>query len=389
MKRFLQILTCLLVFLSISQVSWAEEVPWLSPEAKKSIRGLNLRLPAYLPEGVAPAQPRIYPPPDEAAPWPTIDWSVSTPEEQGMDRDILINSFRYAVANKSKAVVVIRNGYIVGEWYDDDWNEETMQTGFSMAKSFSSAVVGMLIDDGLINSVGQKVAGFVPEWYDLQHWGVSVENLLSMNSGVYFNFFSDYVILTTRPDQSAFAVGLPMEAFPGSKWIYNNSACQVISELVLQASGMQTADYARARIWNKIGMWNATWMTDQVGNTLTYQSVFASAREFAKFGYLYLRGGEWDGEQIVSRDWVIRSTQPSQWLNPFYGYLWWLNTWKQMWPDAPADAYAAIGMGEKRIYVIPSLDIVAVRLGEGRLLWSDNDFLGPICDSVLPRIDSE
>ncbi|RJP67952.1 MAG: hypothetical protein C4532_13805, partial [Candidatus Abyssobacteria bacterium SURF_17] len=130
-------------------------------------------------------------------------------------------------------------------------------------------------------------------------------------------------------------------------------------------------------------MWNAAWMSDTAGNTLTYMGVVASAREFAKFGYLYLRGGVWEGQQILSADWVSESTQPSQIMNPFYGYLWWLNTAGATWPNVPEDAFAAMGMNEKRIYVVPSLDIVAVRLGAPQAAWNDNAFLGRVCASVI------
>ncbi len=383
MKRIAFIFLSVLLCLSVSGAARAEEPAWLSPESAESIQGLNLRLPSHLPRaGRVEAEPFREAAPIVIAPWPTYEWAESTPEAQGMSREVLIEAFRYAIANRSKAVVVIRHGYIVGEWYAEGWDKNRRQTGFSMAKSFSSAIVGMLIDDGLIGNVDNKAAWYVPEWRDARHRTVSVRNLLSMNSGLYYDPFTDYILLPSQPDQSAFAVGLPMEAYPGTTWVYNNSACQVISELVLQTSGMQAADYARERMGNKIGMWNATWMTDQVGNTLTYQSVIASAREFAKFGYLYLRRGEWDGEQIVSREWVLESTRRSQSLQIFYGYLWWLNTWGLWWPDVPADAYAAMGLNEKRIYVVPSLDIVAVRLGAGQPSWSDNDFLGPVCNSV-------
>ena len=385
MKRLRLIFICsLLLIFTRSSVS-AEQPQWLSPEGRESIQGLNIPLPDNPSlDWAAPDRAHARPAVEAMAPWPTVDWSVSTPEDQGMDSATLDTAFDYAIVHGSKALVVIRNGYIVDEWYGSGWDENRRQKGFSVAKSFSSALVGMLIENGAVASVDTQVAWYVPEWRDWQHRTVTVRNLLSMNSGLYWGFINDYLILTTRPDQNAFAVGLPMENYPGAIWIYNNSACQVLSELILQTSGMQAADYAHYRLSSQIGMWNASWLTDRAGNTLTYQSVIASAREFAKFGYLYLRQGEWDGVQIVSSDWVLESTQPSQSLNPYYGYLWWLNTAGGMWPDAPADAYAALGFQEKRIFVVPSLDIVAVRLGDGNPSWDDNAFIGPICNSVLP-----
>lgn len=385
MKRFRHLWLGALFLILTHSAAFAEEPQGLSPEGRESIKALNITLPAN------PSHDWIVPDHDHArasataiAPWPTVDWSVSTPEEQGMDSATLETAFDYAIAHDSKALVVIRNGYIVSEWYGPDWDRTTRQRGFSIAKSFTSALIGMLIENGAIASVDIQVAWYVPEWRDWQHRTVTVRNLLSMDSGLYWSLVNDYLILPTRPDQTAFAVGLPIQHRPGLFWTYNNSACQVLSELILNTAGMQAGDFAYYVLWTRIGMWNATWMTDRAGNTLTYQSVIASAREFAKFGYLYLRQGEWDGVQIVSSDWVYESTQPSHFRNDFYGYLWWLNTGGGLWPDAPGDAFAAMGMNEKRIFVVPSLDIVAVRLGKANSAWDDNAFIGPICNSVLP-----
>jgi CubicO group peptidase (beta-lactamase class C family) len=156
----------------------------------------------------------------------------------------------------------------------------------------------------------------------------------------------------------------------------------VLAETFLRRTGRQLHEYWQARVADVIGMHDATWMTDFVGNTLTYRSVNASAREFAKFGYLFLREGEWDGQRVMPQRWVDVSTRPSQDLNPFYGLLWWLNTGRLEMPSVPADAYYAAGLGEKRIYVVPSKDLVVIRLGPGDLFWDDDAFLGPICDAV-------
>ena len=131
---------------------------------------------------------------------------------------------------------------------------------------------------------------------------------------------------------------------------------------------------------------------------MTYCCAHTTARNFARFGYLFLRNGRWGNTQVVPEQWVRESTQPSQWQypawagisgngddrpqpsegRPGYGYYWWLLNF----PDAPKDMYMAMGIETKRIYVIPSLDIVAVRLGEGDKNWDDNAFLKPIVDAT-------
>jgi CubicO group peptidase (beta-lactamase class C family) len=299
-----------------------------------------------------------------------------------MDPARLEEAFSFGEAHRSKAMVVIRHGFLVKEWYDYGWDKNSTKTGYSVAKSFTSALIGMLLEEGRIHSLDQSVSDFIPQWRDAAHSGITIRHLLSMTSGLYCTYVSDYLQLLTAANQSQFAINLSMEASPGETWEYNNAAVQVLSEVILRASGRQAVDYARERLWSVIGMWNADWMADSVGNTLTYQSVVASAREFAKFGYLFLRRGQWVSRRVLSASWVDQSVRPSQGLNPHYGFLWWTNSGGDWWPDVPADAYAAMGAVNQRIYVVPSLDLVVVRLGEEDLQWSENAFLGPICRAV-------
>ena len=238
-----------------------------------------------------------------------------------MDSQILTSAFRYAARKESKGVVVVRNGYIVGEWYGGGWDEMSRQHGYSVTKSFTSALVGMLIDYTVFVNENQVASDFIQEWQNPAHSIVTIENLLSMNSGLYWDILTDVLLVLSR-DQNSYAIGLPMQYLPRVTWVYSNSATQVISELILSATGSQAGVYALDRLKNVLGMWNATWETDRVHNTLTYAGIVASAREFAKFGYLYLREGIWEDQQILSEDWIVESTQPSQSLNPFYGYLW-------------------------------------------------------------------
>ncbi len=122
-------------------------------------------------------------------------------------------------------------------------------------------------------------------------------------------------------------------------------------------------------------------MTDKTGHTMTYCCVYTTARNFARFGYLFLRDGRWNDKQVVPEEWVKESTEPSQWENPGYGFYWWL----LHFPDVPQDMFFADGFQTKRIYVIPSLDIVAVRIGQGDDAWDDNAFLKPIVEAVIDK----
>ncbi len=369
----------------------ADRAP-LSGEVLDAAREVGYRLPAVVPGDIlarAASSRTAQAAPRDQAPWPTDHWTESTPEDQGMSTPLLTTAFAYAFNHGSRAVTVIRNGYLVAEHYGHGWDAATRQQAFSVSKSFTSCLLGMLMDDGVIAGVEEPAADFIPRWDDPQHGAVTIGHLLSMDSGLQYNLLTDPLLIASR-NQNKYAVGLPMEHAPGTKWVYHNAACQVPSEIILNATGRQTAGFAAQRLAAVIGMPTTTWDSDRAGNTLTYMGIVAPARELAKFGYLFLRQGQWDGQQVVSAAYVARATQPSQALNPFYGYLWWLNTAGLAMPDVPADAYAAMGFEEKRIYVVPSLDLVAVRLGEPNRSWDDNAFLGRVCAAVTgPQVDAE
>ena len=316
------------------------------------------------------------------APWPTVDWSTSTPQAEGMDPNGIRTAFQYGAAHGSSAMLVIRNGFIVAEWYAPGWAPDQQEDSFSMSKSVTSSLYGAAIAEGIFPSIDTKASDYIAEWNDPQHVDVSLRNLLSMDSGLHWDFITDYLLLGLANNQSQFAINLGMDDVPGGTWVYNNSACQVLSATFERRTGVQIHRYAKRRLFNVIGMHDATWMRDNSGNTLTYRTVFASAREFAKFGYLFLRGGHWDGQQVVPLQWVRDSARPSQTANPFYGRLWWLNTGSLAMPDVPADAFYAAGAGVKRIYVVPSQDLVVIRLGPDDSNWDDNAYLGPISQAV-------
>lgn len=379
----LKILIFVLVLMGAGRATVGAPVP-LDPEVLRAAAEVNYRLPASVPADIlaraASARPAMESP-KAMAPWPTDGWTASTPEDQGMSTPILTAAFRYAFAHGARSVAVFRNGYLVGEHYGPGWDASTRQQAYSVSKSFTGSLLGMLMDDGVIAGTDQAAADFIPQWDDPQHGAVTIGHLLSMDSGLEYGLLTDALLIASR-NQNDYAIGLPMQHNPGTKWVYHNAACQVPSEIILNATGLQASRFAAERLASVIGMRTTTWDSDRTGNTLTYMGVVSSARELAKFGYLFLRQGQWDGVQVISADYVQEATQPSQSLNPFYGYLWWLNTAGLALPDVPADAYAALGFQEKRIYVVPSLDLVAVRLGDPAGNWDDNVFLGRVCAAV-------
>lgn len=308
--------------------------------------------------------------------YPVPDWQTDTPESQGLDSAALAAADTVAEGLESYCMLVIRHGKLVSETYFGDKQPADTHKSWSIAKSYSSALVGIAIERGEIESFDQSVSDFIPEWKDDDRKNITVRHLVTMTSGLKWDVFQDYVSMALfAPDNSDFATDLPASKPPNSEWIYHNGGVQMLEPLFRAATGKTLEEYAELYLWSKLGM-NATWSKDQNGHPTAYANVLATCRDHARLGYLYLHGGKWANEQVVPADWVSATTTPSQDFNRAYGFLWWLNgetpamdammkPWDgRMSPDAPTDLFGARGFGNQFVDVIPSLDMVVVRFGK-------------------------
>jgi CubicO group peptidase (beta-lactamase class C family) len=188
------------------------------------------------------------------------------------------------------------------------------------------------------------------------------------------------------PDKTAYAVGLAQDHPPGEVWAYNNAAIQTLSRVLGSATGEDPVEFARRRLFEPLGMDHSTLTTDPAGNALTYAGLQTTCLDLARFGYLMLNDGRWEGDQVVSAEYVEQATgQSSTPLNAAYGFLWWVNhegpiagprlattgaddaavESGRLVPGAPDDAFWALGLNNQIVAVLPSEGIVAVRLGAG------------------------
>ena len=320
----------------------------------------------------------------EDAAWPTGEWELSTPEEQGMDGARLQAVAEYVEKPEGGAVVITRHGRLVWEDYWGGWDENRTDISYSMAKSFTSALVGIAIAEGRVESVDQPAADFVEEWRGTDKEEITLRHLLTLTSGLEwtegYSGVNDVTNMATSEDQAAYVLARPLAVQPGTRVLYSTGDPEVFSRVLLVATGMEAEDYAREKIFNVIGMPKATWLKDAKGHTTTYCCIFTTAREFARFGYLYLRGGLWEDRQVVPAEWVEESTRTQEELYPThgYGFLWHVPTFA----DVPGRVFDAEGIETKYIYVVPDLDIVAVRLGAADNNWDGNTFLGLIAKAV-------
>jgi CubicO group peptidase (beta-lactamase class C family) len=308
--------------------------------------------------------------------YPEPDWQPGDPADHGFDPVGLDAMAKLAESSDSNCLVVTQGGALIGEWYWNGFDANKDQDNvFSVTKSVTSALIGIAADEGLLDV--EAPAGYA-EWSGGDSETVTIRNLISNNSGREWSFNSDYVVMGVTPDQTGYAIDLGQDKPPGTWWEYNNAAIQTLERALKLATGGPVGDFAESRLFGKIHM-TAKLGKDGEGNALTYQGVSASCRDLARFGYLYLRGGTWQGDvQVVPAAWVAETIMPSTEFNSAYGFMWWLNRpghWilpsvplrteadGKLIPTAPDEVFAAIGAFGQFVVVDPTTDSVWVRLG--------------------------
>lgn len=269
-------------------------------------------------------------------------------------------------------LVIIHNGHIINETYYHGKSQDTLFASWSVAKSFTSALIGIAIDEGHIKSVNDLVANYVPALANTAYASATIEDVLEMASGV--TFVESYMIGTDVFNlQLAVTNDLAKETLsyqdldhePGSFNAYKSLDTQVLGMVLSAATGQSVSSYLESRLWGPAGMTNdAKWLTDRNGMEATFCCMKATTRDFAKLGLIYLNKGFYNNQQIVPTEWVQDSLdiskphlQPGD--NPQsdydwgYGYQWWFQ-------DNSGD-YAAIGIFNQFVYVDPELNLVIAK----------------------------
>jgi len=310
-------------------------------------------------------------------PWPTKSWSVAEPSAD-VDRAALADALAAIAAidgegGVSLATVVVHHGRIVAEQYGADVDADTTLISWSMAKSITQAVIGLLVGDGLLD-IDQPAA--VPEFAGSDKAEILVRHLLEMRPGLAF--IEDYVDDSVsnclemlfgdgQDDHAHYAASLPLIHPPDTVWNYSSGTTNILSRLageIIAASSdgrSRIGSFLDERLFTPLGMTTATPKYDTVGTFVGSSYVFATARDFARFGYLYLHDGEWDGERLLPAGWVdeARATKSVDEDPPHFGYgsHWWT------WPEFPG-SLAAHGYEGQYIIVVPSRDLVVVQLSK-------------------------
>lgn len=263
----------------------------------------------------------------------------------------------YLARSKANGFVVLDGRKVVYERYRAAGPDTRFQS-WSMAKSFTSAAVGIALHEGRIHSIDDPVTRYLPELRASGYDGVSIRNLLRMSSGIDWNERAD-----VPKTQLAAHRGLPVKRLaqrqvrgwePGSRFEYTSMNTFVLARLVSEVTGMPYHRYVEEKIWKPAGMASTARIGGDSHDDLGYCCYYATDRDFARFGLLYLDKGRAGGRQVVPRAWVEESTRPSASFNPDYGLHWWLGGGGQ-------DDFMAAGFGGQYIYVSPEHQVVIVK----------------------------
>ncbi len=264
------------------------------------------------------------------------------------------------------AFIVIHGGIPVAERYRPGFNAKTRFLSWSMAKSFTNALAGIMVRDGTLD-INQPVD--LETWQDDERRNITLNNLMQMQSGLTWN--EDYgnrsdvtLMLYNNVDFAAYAYNKPLEFPAGSHWYYSSGSTNIVNYLLRKKINDDKAylAFAKTRLFNKTGMPDAIFETDASGTQVGSSYIYATARDFARFGLLYLNDGVFNGERILPEGWVGYTTTPASYSKGGYGSFFWLNRGKS-YPSAPLDMYSCDGHDGQQIFIIPSKYLVVVVLG--------------------------
>lgn len=303
-----------------------------------------------------------------------------------------VNKVNKKQQHEARALLVVYDGRLIVEDYAPGFNKDSRMLGWSMAKSITSAMIGLLVKKEKLDV--SKPAP-VPEWAnanDKRH-NITLENLLQQTSGL--DFEENYnkssnatIMLFNKADMGGYTASRPVKDAAGTKFYYSSGNSNIISRIIRQTVGDKNYhSFVYDSLFYKLGMYNTVIEPDANGTMVGSSYVFATAQDWARFGLLYYSNGMVNGEKLFTDDWVTKTVTPSAADKlQQYGYQFWLNGLNKKVPSerkfsaAPADMYYADGYAGQYVFIIPSKKLVIVRLGFKN--FDENELLRKIIQCV-------
>ena len=297
-------------------------------------------------------------------PKPDNDWKLDIPDNHQMSGEILAQLHTAVADVDINSVVVIKNGFLIDEYYKDEQDKDTVFRFASCSKSFSGALIGVAIEQGYISGIDTKLSEFLPQILEdnsSYKQEIAIEHLLTHTSGIEWyewNGGNSFREFTRSENWIEHILGQRMVAKPGTYFSYTTGGSHLLAVVLEKATGKSALEFGRETVFEPLGMDSVQWRADPQGFIDGGNGISMTARDAAKFGQLYLNGGKWHDEQIIPASWVESSTT-TQDAGPggrsgSYGYQWWIRSF------GGYDAYYAMGHGGQFIFVVPELELVAV-----------------------------
>jgi len=359
---------------------------------------------------------RAYLPPGQTG----DNWAISTPDGEGMDIELI----EEVVPKISKdyegidGIVVVRHGKLILDEYFNGYDSETPHKIFSVTKSIVGAVVGIAIEQGYLKSEEDSIKNYMKNYLTDKNpslKNLTVKHILTMTTGL------DWVELGDKNSQGLkvpftndwieFVLSQSINSTPGTTFNYSSGNAMLLAPIIKNATGIQADKFADEYLFAPLGIKNYEWVkmsefwtkTEdgeipgvEEPRSLKYDTVFSEfpgtgsglkmrPRDIAKFGQLYLNNGQWDGKQILTEDWIKKSTQP-HFNNKVYGYLWRLTEFD--FKNTKIKCYYGTGFGLQKLYVFPTLDLVVVMTQENyrRMLKGEKETQDIIKNYILKAV---
>jgi CubicO group peptidase (beta-lactamase class C family) len=310
--------------------------------------------------------------------YPTAEWQITTPEDQGMRSQMLADMMEHISKNSFNidSILIVRNGYLVFDAYLYPFSKGQKHYIHSCTKSIMSALIGIAIDEGYIQNVDQPVIDFFPDKtianMDDNKKSITLKNLLTMTSGLkcrdtHLYRWTGLFEMRNSNDWTQYVLDLPMAEPPGGKFEYCNGVSYLLSAIIQNTTTMKALDFAKKNLFDPLAITDVDWETNPQGIDVGYGEMWMKPEDMAKIGLLYLNYGRWRDMQIVPVWWVEESTRGHIDATLFdqYGYQWWVDY---------RGIYAAVGFKGQFIFIVPEKNIVVVFTSE----LPYRDFVVPI-----------
>ena len=329
---------------------------------------------------------------------------LSRASSTSISPDSLKKITAYAEGADSSALLVIHQGNLVWERYWGEFTPTSTSNSMSLSKTIMALLIGIAIAEGDITSELDPVANYIPQWRQDERSKITIQDLLYMQSGLRNqdntdNLASDLVRMYVSANANNVALKIPAVQPPKQAFDYNNANTQILSQVLEQATGERYANYLSTRLWQPLQASDAyLWLDRPQGNPKPFCCLFATPRDWARVGQLFLDRGRVNGQQIVPESWLEKMKRPSPFVSS-YGYHIWLKARTKEKPGVydrsssqpflAQDTFYLDGASNQRVYIIPDQDLVIVRVGERPKQWDDSVIPNTLVKSLVSKYDKK